>query len=162
MGVGECFCVCKRIGIKFYQFLIDTFYYGIYNAVCYFILELTMSDFDFNAALKAHAEWKTKLRDAIANKETLDEHKIAKDDVCPLGAWLHDKDTTNNFAHLSNYRECKKMHTNFHKEAAKIAKEINNKNYDKAQQMLATGSEYSSISTDIALCIHQLKQDVQS
>lgn len=39
-----------------------------------------MSDFDFADALKTHADWKFKLRDAIANKEKLDDKTIAKDD----------------------------------------------------------------------------------
>lgn len=120
-----------------------------------------MSDFDFGLALKAHADWKHKLRNAIDGKESLDEKRIARDDVCVLGEWLHDKQNVEKFAHLENYRDCKQMHAKFHQEAAKVAKEINGKNYDKASQMLSSGSEYCAISTDIALCIHQLRKDVQ-
>lgn len=98
-----------------------------------------MSDFDFATALKAHAEWKTKLRDAITNKETLDEHRIAKDDVCPLGTWLHDKDTTNKFLHLSNYRECKKSTLIFTKKLLKLPKKSIIKTTTKPSKCLQQG-----------------------
>lgn len=115
---------------------------------------------DFAAALKAHADWKVKLRDAISSESELDEQRIAKDNVCALGEWLHNDEVYNSYSHLENYQECKKVHAKFHQEAAKIAKEINRKNFAKATQMLVAGSEYSQTSTDVALCLHSLRKDI--
>ena len=119
----------------------------------------TIQPLDFSAALKAHADWKGKLREAINNEETLDEAKVSRDDLCVLGVWLYDEDNVNALAALESYRHCKQKHAEFHKEIGKVAKEINRKNFDKAKEMIGAGSEYSDISTDIALSLHQLKKD---
>ncbi|ELA09598.1 hypothetical protein MOMA_04310 [Moraxella macacae 0408225] len=117
---------------------------------------------DFATALKAHADWKSKLRNAIETGEELDEAKVSRDDLCVLGTWLHDKDTQNTLAGLESYRHCKHKHADFHKEIGKVARAINSKNFDLAKQMIATGSEYSDLSTEIAMSLHQLKKDAQS
>ena len=44
---------------------------------------------DFNEAIKAHSDWKMKLRSAIQAQTTLDAATIARDDCCVLGKWLH-------------------------------------------------------------------------
>jgi len=44
---------------------------------------------DLNQAGTAHAEWKVKLRMAIAKQEQLDAVTIGTDNACALGKWLH-------------------------------------------------------------------------
>lgn len=122
----------------------------------------TIQPLDFSAALKAHADWKGKLREAIGNEETLDEAKVSRDDLCVLGVWLHDEANVNALTGLESYHHCKQKHAEFHKEIGKVAKEINRKNFDKAKEMIGSGSQYSDISTDIALSLHQLKKDAST
>mgnify|MGYP002148805600 CR=1 FL=1 len=44
---------------------------------------------DLNTAVQKHAEWKTKLRSAIAKQQQMDIVTLSRDDCCELGQWLH-------------------------------------------------------------------------
>ncbi|WP_230655652.1 CZB domain-containing protein [Psychrobacter sp. I-STPA10] len=121
-----------------------------------------MSNFNFTDALKTHADWKFKLRDAIAEKTQLDDKKIAQDDQCVLGKWLHDAETKEAFSGLENYQECIKAHARFHKAAAEVARNINMENYAHATDLLKTGTEYATSSSEVGLAIHELRKEVQS
>ncbi len=58
--------------------------------------------------------------------------------------------------HLDSYRDCLVAHTEFHLEAAKIARAINDKRYDEALRMLGRGIDYSEASIALGLAITQL------
>ncbi|WP_227428853.1 CZB domain-containing protein [Psychrobacter sp. I-STPA6b] len=121
-----------------------------------------MSNFNFTDALKIHADWKFKLRDAIADHAQLDDKKIAKDDQCVLGKWLHDPETKAAYGNLENFQECIKAHARFHLAASEVARYINMENYDHATDLLKSGTEYATASSEVGLAIHELRKEVQS
>lgn len=47
------------------------------------------TEFDFDAAIEAHRQWKVRLRKAIADRTALDADAICRDDRCSLGQWMH-------------------------------------------------------------------------
>lgn len=114
---------------------------------------------DLNEATKAHAEWKVKLRMAIAKKETLDVTTIAADNCCALGKWLHGE-AKSRYGTLPAYRECVSRHAAFHREAGAIAQAINAKTYDKATAMLDGGTPYAAASAAVGTAILGLKKAV--
>lgn len=112
---------------------------------------------DLNEAIKAHSEWKMKLRGAISTQTSLDVQAIAKDDCCALGKWLHGESKAR-FGALPAHTDCMRLHANFHKEAAKIAKAINDKHYAEAEAMLGTGTPYATASQSVVIGIGTLKR----
>lgn len=112
---------------------------------------------DLNEAIKAHSEWKMKLRGAISAQTALDAQTIAKDDCCALGKWLHGESRAR-FGALPAHLDCVRLHASFHKEAAKIAKAINDKHYTQAEQMLGAGSPYTAASQAVVIGIGTLKR----
>jgi methyl-accepting chemotaxis protein len=115
---------------------------------------------DLQEAIRAHSDWKTKLRGAISAKSTLDVDTIARDDCCILGKWLHGESRPM-FGPLVSHVACVKKHAAFHKEAAKIASNINAKRYAEAEKMLETGGPYSSASNEVIFAIGALKREAK-
>lgn len=113
---------------------------------------------DLNEAIKAHSEWKMKLRGAISAQATLDVQTISKDDCCALGKWLHG-DSKQRYGPLASHTECIRLHAAFHKEAGKVAMAINNKLYGEAEKMLGTGAAYGAASNAVVFAIGALKRE---
>ena len=112
---------------------------------------------DLDNAIKAHAEWKLKLRTAIAKTETLNVTQIAADNCCELGKWLHGPARLQLKA-LPSYSDVVTKHATFHKEAGRVATEINARHMDKAAKMLEAGTPYAMASSAVGLAIGGLKQ----
>lgn len=111
---------------------------------------------DLTQAIQAHTEWKLKLRTAISRNETLDVAKIAADDCCPLGAWLHGE-AKKSIGHLESYTKCVASHAAFHKEAAKVAQRVNMKRFAEADEMLHAGSAFAHASSAVGTAIIHLR-----
>jgi hypothetical protein len=112
---------------------------------------------DFEKAGKAHAEWKVKLRMAIAKQETLDAVTIAKDNCCPLGQWLHGQAKSLYGKHPA-YRDCVDKHAAFHVQAAAVAKAINARDFGGASKMLDSGTPYAAATSAVGSAILGLKK----
>ena len=115
---------------------------------------------DLQEAVRAHSDWKTKLRAAISAKSTLDVDTISRDDCCLLGKWLHGESRPM-FGPLTSHVACVKKHAVFHKEAAKIASNINAKRYAEAEKMLEAGGAYSTASNEVVFAIGALKREAK-
>jgi methyl-accepting chemotaxis protein len=110
-------------------------------------------------AIKAHAEWKLKLRSAIARKEKIDAATLGRDDCCPLGKWLHGE-ARSKFNALGSYKDCLSHHAGFHAAAGKVALLVNAQRYAEAEQQLGSGTAYATASGATAASIIRLKKDV--
>lgn len=113
---------------------------------------------DLAQAINKHAEWKVKFRSAISKQETLDEETISKDNCCDLGKWLHGEAKLK-FSKFTSHSDCITKHAHFHREAGKVAKCINAKNYTEAEAMLGTGSTYTAASNVVGIAIGRLKKE---
>ncbi len=113
---------------------------------------------DLNSAIKAHADWKLKLRHAITAHETLDADTVSRDDCCTLGKWVHGPDGKK-FSHVPVFSELVRRHADFHQEAGRVAQTINQKEYAKASQMLEAHAPFSKASQVVIHAIRQLKSD---
>jgi len=115
---------------------------------------------DLQEAIRAHAEWRTKLRGAIAAKSNLDVDTIGRDDCCQLGKWLHGESGPM-YGPLSSHIACLKKHALFHKESAKVASNINAKRFADAEGMLESGSSYLSAANALVYAIDALKREAK-
>lgn len=109
-------------------------------------------------AIKAHAEWKLKLRTAMRDRQTLDAAAIARDDVCTFGKWLHGS-AKGEYGRLRSYAACVEKHATFHREAARVAATINAGDYVKAESMLAGGTPYAAASSAIGGAVLGLRKE---
>jgi len=115
---------------------------------------------DLQEAIRAHSDWKTKLRGAISSKSQLDVATIARDDCCMLGKWLHGESRPT-YGPLVSHKACVAKHAAFHKEAAKVASAINRGNYSEAQDMLELGKSYALASNEVVFAIGALKREAK-
>lgn len=113
---------------------------------------------NFDAALEAHADWRMKFRLAIAARAQMDEAVIGADHACALGQWLHGEGRQTHGA-LSQYDDCVRRHTQFHREAGKVAAAINRGNYAIAALMIGDDTDYGRASRDVGAAIMALKRD---
>lgn len=78
---------------------------------------------DMKAALDAQAAWKRRLRDVLEGKakEIPEVNKVARDDLCALGQWLHGE-ANRMFNHggptAEQYYKLRDIHAQFHLAAA--------------------------------------------
>ena len=113
---------------------------------------------DLDAAIGAHAEWKTKLRSAAEKGEALDVVTISRDNNCPLGKWLHGEAKAK-YGSLSHYQECVSTHAHFHSEAGKIAAAVNQRKF--SESMIGNGSAFLDASSKVGVAILKLKKEAR-
>ncbi|MFN3303689.1 MAG: methyl-accepting chemotaxis protein [Roseateles sp.] len=114
-------------------------------------------DFDFNAAITAHRDWKVKLRKAIADKARLDADTICRDDQCVLGRWLHG-DGQRRWGNRPTFVDLIAKHAEFHQTAAAVARQINQGQYEAADQLIGSGSKFAQVSTEVCTLLTQAKR----
>jgi methyl-accepting chemotaxis protein len=109
-------------------------------------------------AIKAHADWRSKLRHAAQRSEQMDAATIGRDDCCELGKWLHGTGQSKcgskpSFVSLVN------AHQEFHREAGKVAQTINQGKTDAAEKMLGSNTGFSKASSNVTRLIVQLRNE---
>ena len=114
-------------------------------------------DFDFDAAIGAHRQWKVKLRKAIAGHETLDAQTICLDDRCPLGRWIHGPGGQR-WGSRPSFSELLGKHAEFHTEAGAVARKINAGAYAEAEQLIGSGSRFASVSNEVCTLLTRAKR----
>lgn len=92
---------------------------------------------NMKAALDAHANWKKRLEQTLAGSsgETLEVAKVASDNQCTLGQWLHGEGKQR-FAKFSEYHSLIRSHAEFHLTAGEILCDAHDGNKESAQDKL--------------------------
>ena len=112
---------------------------------------------NLDESIERHAEWKTRLRGAIARQETLDAARIARHDACELGQWLKGAGRAQHGG-CEEFRRVCEQHQAFHVEAGPVAELINAGRLQEAESQLAAGSDYSRQSTAVATALRALRR----
>jgi methyl-accepting chemotaxis protein len=115
---------------------------------------------DLDGAIKAHADWRSKLRSAAMHGEQVDADTICRDDQCPLGKWLHGGGQ-GKFGGKPSFVELVGAHREFHDEAGKVARSINNGAGAEAEKMLESDTAFSRASQKVTRLIVQFKNEIQ-
>ncbi|MDE3174682.1 MAG: CZB domain-containing protein [Pseudomonadota bacterium] len=116
---------------------------------------------NFDDAVAAHLQWKVKFRTALTTGAALDASAVAKDNVCPIGQWLHGEAKAK-YGKLVNYHQCVSAHAAFHREAGRVAQWVNQKDVAKATAALDTQSPFTSASQAAVVAIQKLKKDLSA
>jgi hypothetical protein len=101
----------------------------------------------FDAAIKAHSDWKLRLANYCQGKPTepIDIRKLAMDNVCELGKWLHGEGRK--YATDPVYPELVQGHATFHRTAAKLASMVERGEASTAlTQIQSRDSEFGALS----------------
>ena len=113
---------------------------------------------DLDNAIKAHADWRTKLRAAAQKQEQVDAQTIGRDDCCELGKWLHGGGSRQ-CGSVPSFVALIEAHKNFHQAAGKVAQAINTGHGGDVEKMLGSGSVFSTTSSDVTRLIVQLRKE---
>jgi len=115
---------------------------------------------DFDAAIKAHSDWKLKLSSYLRKRDgSLDHNVVCKDNSCALGQWIQGEGTRN-FAGLALFQTLKSDHTRFHRAAADIVRKANTGLDVVEQTALGSTSEFSVASKSVVASIVKMKSEV--
>ena len=107
-------------------------------------------------AIDAHVAWKARLKTQLDGEgdEALEVGVVASDDRCTLGKWLHGE-AKQRFAHLPEYAELVRDHSQFHLSAGNILLEVHQGEKEKAGMMLQ-GSDFRHASDRVQLALVRL------
>ena len=117
-------------------------------------------DFDFQAAIAKHLEWKTTLRNAAMRNEQLDAAKVARDDCCPLGQWLHG-DGRRRWDTRPQFTELLDRHADFHRAAGQVAQAVNQGSAEGVQRLMGNGSAFALATQAVVVAIRALQGEMR-
>jgi len=119
--------------------------------------------FDFDAAIKAHIDWKMKLGRYLENPDgSLEHSKVCLDNACALGKWIYGDGHNHRNANTLLFDRLKESHAKFHKLAGEIIQLANQHQGDKAKKLLGPSGPYVKISETTVELIEQLRVEVES
>jgi aerotaxis receptor len=111
---------------------------------------------DLGSAVKAHADWKLKLRNAATQQDSLDAATISRDNCCVLGKWLHGTGRPG-YGHLPQFASLIGAHAEFHRQAGNVANTINDGRFDQALAMISGGTPFNEASSSVVVAIRKLR-----
>ena len=113
--------------------------------------------FDFDSAIEAHRQWKVKLRTAIADRQKLDADAICKDNLCPLGKWIHGPGGARWGSHPI-FTDLRSKHAEFHAAAGDAARKINSGGFGDAEELIGSGSPFAHTSNDVTAALTRARR----
>jgi hypothetical protein len=112
---------------------------------------------DFEKAIQAHVQWKSKLAAYIAKPDhSLNSATIAKDNCCELGKWLHGEGQMHSKS--PEFAKLVADHARFHAAAADIVKRADAGQHVNEEVALGAHSEYAAASNTVVTELMRLKK----
>lgn len=115
---------------------------------------------NLDTAIQAHAQWRAKLRTAVATRENLDADTVGRDDCCELGKWLHGSGNSQ-YGGKPSFVNLLDSHRQFHEEAGKVARLINQGAYGEAEMQLGNGTGFANASQKVSMAVVQLAKELK-
>jgi methyl-accepting chemotaxis protein-1 (serine sensor receptor) len=115
---------------------------------------------NLDSAIKAHADWRAVLRSAANKFEQIDAETIGRDDCCELGKWLHGAGNSK-FGGKPTFVALTSRHREFHIEAGKVARAINQGAGSQAEKMLSSGTPFARASGEVGRLIIEIKKEIR-
>ncbi len=114
---------------------------------------------DFDAAIKAHQQWRIKLRNAILKDEKLDVATIRRDDCCAVGQWIYGAGGRQ-WGNLPLFSTLVDQHKTFHLECGKVAELVNAGQKEEANALLMGESPFIRAGRAVVDALQKLKAAV--
>ncbi len=97
--------------------------------------------------MAAHAGWKARLRSAInLGKFDGQVSTVRADSLCDFGKWLYSAELSTEEKQSEHYRAVKRLHAEFHQEAAKVVDCLTSGQKDTAEKAIGMGGTYAKAS----------------
>jgi hypothetical protein len=108
---------------------------------------------DGKTAIDAHMKWKERLYDHVMGRSTeaLDEHAVARDDLCALGKWIAD-DGAQAYGGTPAFDHLRGIHTRFHAAAGNIVALSAVGQKEEALYRLESG-DYAQLSDEVTAAL---------
>ncbi len=116
---------------------------------------------NFDDAFNAHMLWKAIFLAGIKARHPVDAQGVGRDDLCPLGQWLHGEAKAQ-YAGLRPYAKCLDDHSEFHRQAARVAELINSCRFEDAAAMVEGTSPFVRAAVEIGVALTDLERAVQA
>ena len=111
---------------------------------------------DFDAAIKAHQQWRIKLRNAILKGEKLDVATIRRDDCCAVGKWIYGAGGRQ-WGNLPLFPTLVEQHKKFHQETGHVAELVNAGKKEEANRLLQGESAFIRAGRAVVDTLQKLK-----
>jgi methyl-accepting chemotaxis protein len=99
-----------------------------------------------NAAISAHAAWKTRLKSAIdSGSSEVSPSVVQQDNLCDFGKWLQGTAATENKS-SPHYAKCVERHRHFHIVAARVLSFALSGKKDEALHSMGLQGDYTQAS----------------
>ncbi len=113
---------------------------------------------EITEAIKAHGEWKLRLRSAIVTgKSDFPVSLACQDNRCALGRWLLSQNASTKAS--TRWKCVRTAHADFHKEAGRILEMALEGKQDEASAALLYPSKYTGLSTQLTMELTMWKRD---
>ncbi|MGB3451482.1 MAG: CZB domain-containing protein [Giesbergeria sp.] len=118
-----------------------------------------MTEFDIDAAITSHEEWKLRLEKLLAgqSEENLDPEQVRQHEHCPLGQWLQGEGR-DRLGHYPAFEMLVQRHAYFHGQAASVVALSQAGEHEKAHQVFKGG--YRHASNQVTLLLKELKRSL--
>lgn len=118
-----------------------------------------MTEFDIDAAIASHEEWKQRLHNLLAGQsnEVLEPEKVREYEHCPLGRWLQGEGRER-LGHYPAFEMLVQRHQYFHGQAASVVALSQAGEHEKALQVFHGG--YRHASNQVTLLLKELKRSL--
>jgi methyl-accepting chemotaxis protein len=117
--------------------------------------------FDFDAAIRAHIDWKMKLSNYLEKPDgSLDHAKVCMDNACMLGKWIYGEGQKFREADTVLFEDMRRSHASFHQTAGKIIELINARRTAEAGSLLSASGPYLEVSRKTVELIQEMKRAV--
>lgn len=115
---------------------------------------------DFDAAIKAHSDWKLKLASYLRKRDgSLKAAEVCLDNQCALGKWIYGEGAR--YAKLPPFATLRSTHTRFHKEAAEVIRRADAGKDVSEEVMLGSSSGYTTASKAVVSAIFEMKTSLR-
>lgn len=116
---------------------------------------------EIEKAIGAHGMWKTRLKTAIGTgKIDLPVATIRADNQCEFGKWLAGPTIPSALKGSPRYAEVRKLHTEFHQQAARVATLATEGKKQEAEQAVALTGPFSAASARLTAAMQGWKSDL--
>lgn len=113
-------------------------------------------------AIAAHAAWKARLRAAASSGKFDGMASVVKvDNQCDLGKWLYSASLSAADKQTEHYRMVKRLHAEFHQEAAKVVELAVSGQKEAAEKAIGMGGPYAKISSALTDALVKWRDNVR-
>lgn len=121
---------------------------------------------EIDRALESHATWKLRLLAAVQGEApeagAFAVARVAADDECAFGKWLHGDGISGELRASPHYREVVRIHAEFHEAAARVLDLALSGMKAGAEEALGPGGSFAALSAQLMARLEAWRRELPS